>query len=95
MLFEVKIAEFSYLEDFLKKYDELKSKNTRNLDPLVYLLSKLTEDREVCAGLGAGVCVLPGPCSLLVPWCWPLLTFSLCLGTEITHTPERMKGPGW
>ncbi|XP_057590740.1 gamma-tubulin complex component 2 isoform X2 [Hippopotamus amphibius kiboko] len=33
-------------KDFLKKYDELKSKNTRNLDPLVYLLSKLTEDRE-------------------------------------------------
>lgn len=46
--FEVKIAEFSRTpEDFLKKYDELKSKNTRNLDPLVYLLSKLTEDKEV------------------------------------------------
>uniref|UniRef100_G1QNM6 Gamma-tubulin complex component n=1 Tax=Nomascus leucogenys TaxID=61853 RepID=G1QNM6_NOMLE len=45
--FEVKIAEFSRTpEDFLKKYDELKSKNTRNLDPLVYLLSKLTEDKE-------------------------------------------------
>uniref|UniRef100_A0A8C5UXL7 Gamma-tubulin complex component n=1 Tax=Microcebus murinus TaxID=30608 RepID=A0A8C5UXL7_MICMU len=44
---EVKIAEFSRTpEDFLKKYDELKSKNTRNLDPLVYLLSKLTEDKE-------------------------------------------------
>ncbi|XP_043330992.1 gamma-tubulin complex component 2 isoform X1 [Cervus elaphus] len=44
---KVKIAEFSRTpEDFLKKYDELKSKNTRNLDPLVYLLSKLTEDRE-------------------------------------------------
>uniref|UniRef100_A0A8C0L6N3 Gamma-tubulin complex component n=1 Tax=Canis lupus dingo TaxID=286419 RepID=A0A8C0L6N3_CANLU len=48
---KVKIAEFSRTpEDFLKKYDELKSKNTRNLDPLVYLLSKLTEDREVRAG---------------------------------------------
>lgn len=35
-------------EDFLRKYDELKSKNARNLDPLVYLLSKLTEDKEVC-----------------------------------------------
>ncbi|XP_011944234.1 PREDICTED: gamma-tubulin complex component 2 isoform X1 [Cercocebus atys] len=44
---KVKIAEFSRTpEDFLKKYDELKSKNTRNLDPLVYLLSKLTEDKE-------------------------------------------------
>uniref|UniRef100_A0A9L0TB72 Gamma-tubulin complex component n=1 Tax=Equus caballus TaxID=9796 RepID=A0A9L0TB72_HORSE len=44
---KVKIAEFSRTpEDFLKKYDELKSKNTRNLDPLVYLLSKLMEDRE-------------------------------------------------
>uniref|UniRef100_F7AV85 Gamma-tubulin complex component n=2 Tax=Equus TaxID=9789 RepID=F7AV85_HORSE len=44
---QVKIAEFSRTpEDFLKKYDELKSKNTRNLDPLVYLLSKLMEDRE-------------------------------------------------
>lgn len=44
---KVKIAEFSRTpEDFLKKYEELKSKNTRNLDPLVYLLSKLTEDKE-------------------------------------------------
>lgn len=44
----MKIAEFSRTpEDFLKKYEELKSKNTRNLDPLVYLLSKLTEDKEV------------------------------------------------
>nr|XP_011721835.1 LOW QUALITY PROTEIN: gamma-tubulin complex component 2 [Macaca nemestrina] len=44
---KVKIAEFSRTpEDFLKKYDELKSKNARNLDPLVYLLSKLTEDKE-------------------------------------------------
>ncbi|KAM9618522.1 gamma-tubulin complex component 2 isoform 2-T2 [Trichechus inunguis] len=44
---KVKIAEFSRTpEDFLKKYDELKSKNMRSLDPLVYLLSKLTEDKE-------------------------------------------------
>uniref|UniRef100_A0A8B9GCA6 Gamma-tubulin complex component n=1 Tax=Amazona collaria TaxID=241587 RepID=A0A8B9GCA6_9PSIT len=44
---KVKIAEFSRTpEDFLKKYDELKSKNIRHLDSLVYLLSKLTEDKE-------------------------------------------------
>uniref|UniRef100_A0A668ARY8 Gamma-tubulin complex component n=1 Tax=Myripristis murdjan TaxID=586833 RepID=A0A668ARY8_9TELE len=44
---KVKIAEFSKTpEDFLRKYDELKSKNVRNLDPLVYLLSKLSEDKE-------------------------------------------------
>ncbi|KAK1164516.1 gamma-tubulin complex component 2-like [Acipenser oxyrinchus oxyrinchus] len=44
---KVKIAEYSKTpEDFLKKYDELKSRNVRNLDPLVYLLSKLTEDKE-------------------------------------------------
>lgn len=46
--FQVKLAEFSKTpEDFLRKYDELKSKNVRNLDPLVYLLSKLCEDKEV------------------------------------------------
>lgn len=45
----MKIAEHSKTpEDFLRKYEELKSKNARNLDPLVYLLSKLTEDKEVC-----------------------------------------------
>uniref|UniRef100_A0AAY4ABF0 Gamma-tubulin complex component n=1 Tax=Denticeps clupeoides TaxID=299321 RepID=A0AAY4ABF0_9TELE len=44
---KVKIAEYSKSpEDFLRKYEELKSKNMRNLDPLVYLLSKLTEDKE-------------------------------------------------
>ncbi|XP_073429959.1 gamma-tubulin complex component 2 isoform X1 [Dendrobates tinctorius] len=44
---KVKIAEFSRTpEDFLKKYEELKLKNTRNLDPIVYLLSKLTDDKE-------------------------------------------------
>lgn len=47
-LFKVKLAEFSDTpEDFLRKYEELKSKNVRNLDPLVYLLSKLCEDKEV------------------------------------------------
>lgn len=46
--FQVKLAEFSKTpEDFLRKYEELKSKNVRNLDPLVYLLSKLSEDKEV------------------------------------------------
>lgn len=45
---QVKLAEFSKTpEDFLRKYEELKSKNVRNLDPLVYLLSKLCEDKEV------------------------------------------------
>ncbi|XP_061837149.1 gamma-tubulin complex component 2 isoform X2 [Nerophis lumbriciformis] len=44
---KVKLAEFSKTpEDFLKKYEELKSKNVRYLDPLVYLLSRLCEDRE-------------------------------------------------
>ncbi|KTF81960.1 hypothetical protein cypCar_00002310 [Cyprinus carpio] len=44
---KVKMAEHSKTpEDFLRKYDELKLKNARNLDPLVYLLSKLTEDKE-------------------------------------------------
>ncbi|XP_067876739.1 gamma-tubulin complex component 2 [Heterodontus francisci] len=44
---KVKIAEFSRTpEEFLRKYDELKSINVRNVDPLVYLLSKLTEDKE-------------------------------------------------
>lgn len=46
--FQVKLTEFSKTpEDFLRKYEELKSKNARNLDPLVYLLSKLCEDKEV------------------------------------------------
>lgn len=49
IVFQVKMAEHSKTpEDFLRKYDELKSKNARNLDTLVYLLSKLTEDKEVC-----------------------------------------------
>ena len=45
---QVKLAEFSKTpEDFLRKYEELKSKNVRILDPLVYLLSKFCEDKEV------------------------------------------------
>ncbi|XP_068438926.1 gamma-tubulin complex component 2 [Clinocottus analis] len=45
---KVKLAEFSKTpEDFLRKYEELKSKNVRNLDPLLYLLSKLCEDKEM------------------------------------------------
>lgn len=52
--FQVKLAEFSKTpEDFLRKYEELKSKNVRNLDPLVYLLSKLCEDKEVTPHLHA------------------------------------------
>uniref|UniRef100_A0A8C2WE45 Gamma-tubulin complex component n=1 Tax=Cyclopterus lumpus TaxID=8103 RepID=A0A8C2WE45_CYCLU len=44
---KVKLAEFSKTpEDFLRKYEELKSKNVQNLDPLLYLLSKLSEDKE-------------------------------------------------
>ncbi|KAM4034181.1 gamma-tubulin complex component 2 isoform 2-T2 [Anomaloglossus baeobatrachus] len=44
---QVKLAEFSTTpEDFLKKFEELKQKNTRYLDPIVYLLSKLTDDKE-------------------------------------------------
>lgn len=40
-----KIAEFSPSgEEFLKSYDALKVKQARNLDPLVYLLSKITEN---------------------------------------------------
>ncbi|XP_019730012.1 gamma-tubulin complex component 2 isoform X2 [Hippocampus comes] len=44
---KVKLAEFSKTpEDFLRKYEELKSKNVRHLDPLVYLLSRLCEDSQ-------------------------------------------------
>ncbi len=49
-----KIAEFSSRgEEFLQKYDDLKVRQTRNLDPLVYLLSKVTEDRRLCGFLQA------------------------------------------
>ncbi|XP_061665846.1 gamma-tubulin complex component 2 isoform X2 [Syngnathoides biaculeatus] len=44
---KVRLAEFSKTpEDFLRKYEELKSKNVRHLDPLVYLLSRLCEDPQ-------------------------------------------------
>ncbi|XP_071477744.1 gamma-tubulin complex component 2-like [Diadema antillarum] len=47
-----KIASYTkHPQEFLNKYDELKSKNVRDLDALVYLLSKLTEDKEVIATL--------------------------------------------
>lgn len=49
-----KIAEFSSRgEDFLRKYNELKLRQTRDLDPLVYLLSKMTEDQQLCSFLKA------------------------------------------
>ncbi|XP_060950733.1 gamma-tubulin complex component 2-like [Limanda limanda] len=49
---KVKLAEFSKTpEDFLRKYEELKSKNVRILDPLVYLLSKFCEDKEMLQSL--------------------------------------------
>lgn len=47
-----KLAEFSSQGDqFLSKYDEVKIKQTRDLNPLVYLLSKITEDNELCGFL--------------------------------------------
>lgn len=43
------VANFSSRGDnFLKKYDELKAKQVRQLDPLVYLLSKISEDGSLC-----------------------------------------------
>lgn len=43
-----KIAETSrFPREFLQKYDLLKSKNIRELDPLVFLLSKVSEDPNV------------------------------------------------
>ena len=47
-----KIAEFSSSGDgFLKKYDELRQRQTRDLNPLVFLLSKITEDVQLCSFL--------------------------------------------
>ena len=47
-----KITEFSsHGEEFLQKYDDLKVRQARNLDPLVYLLSKVTEDFRLCSFL--------------------------------------------
>ena len=43
-----KIAEAtSTPREFLKKYDELKSRNIRELDSLVYLLSCIVQDKQV------------------------------------------------
>ncbi|XP_050392733.1 gamma-tubulin complex component 2 isoform X2 [Patella vulgata] len=48
-----KIAESSKTPiEFLAKYDELKGKNVRDLDSLVYLLSKLAEDDQAKEFLG-------------------------------------------
>ena len=67
----------------------------------MYLLSKLTEDREVCVGLGAGRAEpggrvgrdLPCPCSLLFPWWLPLVDPQpQARGTEITHVHPRGSG---
>ncbi|XP_078583953.1 gamma-tubulin complex component 2-like [Branchiostoma floridae x Branchiostoma japonicum] len=42
-----KIASFTKTpDDFQRKYDEVKSKNVRELDPLVFLVSKLTEETK-------------------------------------------------
>ena len=47
-----KLAEFSSCGDkFLAKYDELRQRQTRDINPLVFLLSKLTEDAQLCAFL--------------------------------------------
>ena len=47
-----KISEFSTKgSEFLRKYDELKLRQTRDLDPLVYLLSKISDDEKLCAFL--------------------------------------------
>ena len=47
-----KLAEFSSCGDkFLSKYDELRQRQTRDLNPLVFLLSKITEDAQLCAFL--------------------------------------------
>lgn len=44
-----KIAEHSSKrEEFLSRYSSLKIKQPRELDPLVYLLSKLAEDEKLC-----------------------------------------------
>lgn len=47
-----KIAKFSSKgEEFLRKYDSLKIKQTRDLNPLVYLLSKIADDERLCVFL--------------------------------------------
>ncbi|XP_028391404.1 gamma-tubulin complex component 2-like [Dendronephthya gigantea] len=47
-----KIAETTpYPREFLQKYDLLKSKNIRELDPLVFLLSRISDDPSMVASL--------------------------------------------
>ena len=47
-----KIAAFSSTGDqFLQKYEDLKLRQTRDLDPLVYLLSKVSDDEKLCGFL--------------------------------------------
>ncbi len=44
-----RLAEFTgQSEKFLSKYDELKIRQTRDLNPLVYLLAKMADDKELC-----------------------------------------------
>ena len=57
-----KIAAFSSDgAEFLKKYDELKLRQTRELGPLVYLLSKIAEDDELCQFLRERCPPVPDP----------------------------------
>ncbi|XP_072013299.1 gamma-tubulin complex component 2-like [Amphiura filiformis] len=57
-----KIAEFSKTpKEFLQKYDELHTKNVRDLDVLVYLLSKLSEDKDTVSTLEENAKMLQMP----------------------------------
>ncbi|PIK61694.1 putative gamma-tubulin complex component 2 [Apostichopus japonicus] len=47
-----KIAEFTKTpEEFLRKYDDLKSKNVKDLDAMVFLISKLSDDKSTTSVL--------------------------------------------
>ncbi|XP_022084041.1 gamma-tubulin complex component 2-like [Acanthaster planci] len=62
-----KIAEFTQTPvEFLQKYDELKSKNNRDLDAFVYLLSKLSEDKDTVAVLQQNAVALQMPMDKVV-----------------------------
>ncbi|XP_077861628.1 LOW QUALITY PROTEIN: gamma-tubulin complex component 2-like, partial [Saccoglossus kowalevskii] len=57
-----RIAEHSKTpEEFLRKYDELKSRNVRELDPMVFFLSKLLDDKETKTALENHARENPGP----------------------------------
>lgn len=44
-----KISDHSaHADEFRQKYDELKVRQARELDPLVYLLSKMVDDKQLC-----------------------------------------------